>query len=42
MTAAWKIVPGELAKPVVPDFDHDTEPDGTDQDDDTTTIHRAY
>lgn len=37
-----KTVPGELARPVVPDFDHDTDPDETDQDDDNDGFIEPY
>lgn len=37
-----KTVPGEQARPVVPDFDHDSDPDETDADDDNDGILDPY
>lgn len=37
-----KTVPGEYARPVVPDFDHDSDPDETDADDDNDGIVDPY
>lgn len=37
-----KTVPGEHARPVVPDFDHDSDPDETDADDDNDGVIEPY
>lgn len=37
-----KTVPGEYARPVVPDFDHDSDPDETDADDDNDGVIEPY
>lgn len=37
-----KTVPGEYARPVVPDFDHDGDPDETDADDDNDGVIEPY